>query len=220
MDGESPGAVRSRVLSPPERFSEIVFGLIMLLSVTGSMAIASKPTTHDLLVGALGCNLAWGLVDAVMYVVNGLIERGRSRALAQAIGHASTEAAGRALLLSALPELLAKAIDPAEVERLRKKIVDRPASGVVPPGLTRDDLLGATAVLLAVAVSTLPPVLPFLLMDEPTRALRVSSGIALALLALSGAGMGRYAGSSPWKSGLAVLLVGLTLVSAVIALGG
>ena len=34
-----------------------------------------------MLIGALGCNIAWGLVDAVMFLLAALTERGRNLAI-------------------------------------------------------------------------------------------------------------------------------------------
>jgi VIT1/CCC1 family predicted Fe2+/Mn2+ transporter len=69
-----------RVLDPVDRVSEIIFGLLMALSFTGSLSVA---TEHDeirpVLAAAVGCNIAWGLVDAVMYLVGVATERARGR---------------------------------------------------------------------------------------------------------------------------------------------
>ena len=53
------------VLDPIERISEILFGLIMALTFTGTLSAASagRAEVREMLLGAIGCNLAWGLVD-------------------------------------------------------------------------------------------------------------------------------------------------------------
>jgi hypothetical protein len=50
------------VLDPMERISEVLFGLIMVLTFTSSLSIASadRASTRSMLIAALGCNLAWG----------------------------------------------------------------------------------------------------------------------------------------------------------------
>ena len=75
-----PSDSHRAVLSPVDRVSEIVFGLIMALTFTGSLSVATaeRAEVRDMLIGALGCNIAWGLVDAVMYVLIELTERGRA----------------------------------------------------------------------------------------------------------------------------------------------
>ena len=51
-----------RVLDPSERIAEVLFGLIMVLTFTGSLSIADAGANdvRVMLIGALGCNLAWG----------------------------------------------------------------------------------------------------------------------------------------------------------------
>ena len=57
-----------RVLEPTERLSEVLFGLIMVLTFTGSLSLAEKGrgAVRTMLIGALGCNLAWGIIDGIM----------------------------------------------------------------------------------------------------------------------------------------------------------
>jgi hypothetical protein len=58
---------RWSVLNPMERISEVLFGLIMVLTVTCSFSVAKsdQKQVHAMLLAALGCNLAWGAIDAV-----------------------------------------------------------------------------------------------------------------------------------------------------------
>jgi len=88
------------------------------------------------------------------------------------------------------------------------------------PRLTREDWLAALGVFLLVLGATLPVVLPFLFVAEPTRALRISNGIAIVLLFLTGYVFGRYAGYYPWRMGLGMVFVGSAMVVMTIALGG
>ena len=65
------------------------------------------------------------------------------------------------------------------------------------PRLQKDDWLGAIGVFLIVVVATFPVVIPFALISEPRHALRVSNGIAIAMLFLTGYAFGRHAGHRP-----------------------
>src|SRR5574342_872110 len=60
-----------RVLEPHERISEVLFGLIMVLTFTGSLSVleAGREDVRTMLISALGCNLAWGLIDGIMYLM-------------------------------------------------------------------------------------------------------------------------------------------------------
>ena len=58
-----------RFLDPMERISEILFGLVMVLTITCSFSVGGggQAEVHQMLIGALGCNVAWGLIDAMLY---------------------------------------------------------------------------------------------------------------------------------------------------------
>src|SRR6476659_9059794 len=68
-----------RVLEPNERISDVLFGLIMVLTFTGSLSIAEsgRDDVRAMLIGALGCNIAWGIIDGILYLMGCLSERGK-----------------------------------------------------------------------------------------------------------------------------------------------
>jgi hypothetical protein len=80
------------VLEPGERISEILFGLIMALTVTGTTSVvtADRFQIRTMLIAALGCNVAWGIIDAGMYLMARLIERGSNALLLRKIREAPT----------------------------------------------------------------------------------------------------------------------------------
>src|SRR5204863_8249826 len=69
-----------RLLNPIDRISEILFGLIMALTFTCTISVieTERAEVKDLLIGAIGCNIAWGLVDAVMFLLMTITEKGFS----------------------------------------------------------------------------------------------------------------------------------------------
>jgi VIT1/CCC1 family predicted Fe2+/Mn2+ transporter len=218
--GSPTAAHPGSVLSPVERVSEVLFGLIMALTFTGSLSVATadRSEVHGMLIGALGCNIAWGLVDAVMFLLAALTDRGRNLAIFKEVRSASDPARARALILEALPPVVAAAMPPEEVDAIRSRLAGLPE----PPrfSITAADLRMAVAVFLLVFLATLPVALPFAFIHDAHRALRVSNGIALAMLFLGGYYLGRHAGRRAWLSGLLMLAIGVALVWATIALGG
>jgi len=71
---------RRRVLEPIDRVSEVIFGVLMAMTFIGALSVGSERLeVRTALVAALGCNVAWGLVDGIMYVVAQLTERTRER---------------------------------------------------------------------------------------------------------------------------------------------
>jgi VIT1/CCC1 family predicted Fe2+/Mn2+ transporter len=72
-----------RVLDPSERTAEVLFGLIMVLTFTGSLSVvdAGRADVREMLLAALGCNLAWGIIDGVLYLMTTVAQRSRPRTL-------------------------------------------------------------------------------------------------------------------------------------------
>ncbi len=218
---DDPGRSVRRPLDPLERFSEILFGLIMVLTFTGSISAASagREEIRTMLFGALGCNLAWGIVDGIMYLLSILGERGRSLVTLKAVRGANDAARARRLIADALPSVVAGAVRPEDLEAMRRKLAELPEPPAR-PRLRREDLLGALAVCVLVFLCTFPVVIPFLFMHSALRALRLSNGIAIGMLFVAGRSWGKYAGYRPWRSGLWMVLLGLLLVGITMALGG
>lgn len=209
-----------QVLSPPERISEVLFGLIMVLSFTGTLSVATagRSEVREMFVGAVGCNIAWGIVDAVMYLLAILLERGRVLVMLRA-ARGADPAGGRAAVLEVLPEEVGQALPKEHLEDVRVALARGPEPPARPP-LGLRDLRGAVGVFLLVFLSTFPVVLPFAFMSDAYRALRVSNAIAVAMLFAGGFGLARYAGLRPVRTGLAMVAVGAVLVAITIALGG
>lgn len=219
--GTDRKAGRRRILDPLERFSEILFGLIMTVTVTGALSAASpgREEARTMIVGAIGCNLAWGLVDAVMYLLNTLAEKGRGVGILQRLRRARDPGEAHRLVADALPAIVAPLLEPGDLETLRRKLLALPP----PPARARlggEDFLAAFAVLVLVFLSTFPLVIPFFFIPDTMRALRVSNGIALAMLFGSGIMLGRYSGHRPVVMGLSMVGIGVALVAITMALGG
>ena len=214
-------ATHQRVLDPVERASEILFGLIMVLSFTGSISVASagREEVRETLIGAIGCNLAWGIVDAVMYLMTILVERGRGLAIARAVRASADPERGRRVLAGALPDPLDQLFAGEALEGARAKLVALPALRER-PHLTGADWGGALGVFLLASLCTFPVVLPFLFVAPLATAMRVSNGVAIAMLYVAGHVLGRHAGFGPVRTGLAMVAVGVVLVAITMALGG
>lgn len=211
---------RERLLSPVDRVSEMIFGLFMALTFVGvvSMATADREEIRTMLIAALGCNLAWGIVDAVMYLVRTIAERGRMLTLVCAV-RAADEESGRALIEGALSPAMAKLVSTDEVEAMRGRVITLPAPPAR-PRLRGEDWLAAFGIFLIVVASTFPVALPFVLIDDPADALSVSRAIAIGMLFLGGLALGRYAGYGSWKTGAMMAGLGIGVVAVVVALGG
>jgi VIT family protein len=216
-----PTRSSKRALEPIDRVSEVLFGLIMVLTFTGSLSVATagRAEVREMLVGALGCNLAWGMIDALLYLLGCIVERGRNLMTFDALRRAATPEEGQRIVAGALPPLVASVLDPGQLEAARQRLLRMPDPGDR-PRLRREDWRGGLAVFLLVFLSTLPVVIPFVVMHDAHRALRVSNAIAIAMLFLCGYAVGRLTRYHPWWTGLGMVLIGAALVSMTMALGG
>jgi VIT1/CCC1 family predicted Fe2+/Mn2+ transporter len=210
-----------RVLQPSERIAEVLFGLIMVLTFTGSLSVAEadRAEVRTMLIAALGCNTVWGIIDAVLYLLGSLAEQGRDLRIYRAVRQAADPEQSQRLLADALPRVVASVLEPVELESMRQRLLQLPE----PPArahLQQDDWLGAAGVFLLVFLSTFPVAIPFLFMQRALPALRLSNGIAILMLFLAGYAYGKCVDRHPWLTGIAMVALGSVLVGLTMALGG
>ena len=211
-----------RVLDPIDRNSEVLFGLFMVLSFTGTLSVATagRDDVRTMLIAAIGCNAAWGFVDGVMYVLRNLVERGRRDAFGRAVRNAPTPQDAHRVIADEIGPVAA-ALGPDALERARhwvcEQALPQPAHRLRPEAR---DLRGAVCVFALVFASTFPVVLPFVFVSDLRTAMRVSGVVAIAMLYVCGHGWGRYAGINPVRTGLVMVVLGLLIEAVVIALGG
>jgi len=210
-----------RVLEPAERIAEVLFGLIMVLTFTGSLSImdSTREDVRAMLIGALGCNLAWGVIDGLFYLMGCLAEKGRNLATYKAVLAATTPEQARRLIVDALPPVVASLLKPAELDALRERAAKLPP----PPHRARlglSDWWGAFGVFLLVFLSTFPVAIPFMLATSGWAAMRASNAVAVLMLFLAGFAYGRVIHRSRVAIGVAAVFIGLIIVGFTIALGG
>lgn len=217
---ESQGTRLRNALDPVSRSTELLFGLIMVLTFTASLnaAEAGRIEVRVMLIAALGCNLAWGLIDAVMYLLSTRGERGLAVGTLAEIRSARNPEEARAVIAAALPPVILPALKEHDLDRIHAHLVTLPDARQT-PRLDTADYLAAMAVFLLVFVGTLPVVIPFILFDDPQFALWISHAVAITLLFVAGWSLGHHWGR-PWQVGLTMIVVGLVLVAVALALGG
>lgn len=217
MLAESP----RRPLGPTERISEALFGLIMVLTFTGSLSVADagRDDVRTMLIGAIGCNLAWGIIDAVFYLMDCVSDQARRFRLLGALQKATAPEDAQQVIAESLPPLVAAALTPTEYGAIHQKLIQMPLPPLR-PRLGKAEWLAALSVFLWVFTVTFPVTIPFIFMGEVARAMRVSNAIAIALLFLCGYSYSHVVGSRPWLTGLAMVVLGIVLVGITIALGG
>lgn len=210
-----------RILDPIDRVAEVLFGLIMVLTFTGSLSVAEagRDDVRAMLIGAIGCNLAWGIIDAVLYLMGVLAEKGRGLFALRGVRAAADPQHAHRIIASALPPLVASILEPAELESMRLRLSQLPEPPLL-PSWSKDDWKGALGVFLLVFLATFPVVIPFIFMHSAQPALRVSNAIAIVLLFSTGYVFARLTGRHPWLVGISMVVLGVILVAITMALGG
>lgn len=213
-----------RYLDPASRLGEVLFGLIMVLTMTltaGLTVAEGKEGVRQLLLAAIGCNVAWGLIDAVMYIMNCITVRNEKILLIEAVQRAPDTTSALNLVRDGIEPELQDLLDPNDAERMNLSVLKHIAQVRIDRRkLSKEDICGAVACFWLVFISCLPAALPFLFFSRPHLALRVSNFLLIALLFFVGQKWAQYAGTNRLAAGVAMVVLGLALVGVAILLGG
>jgi hypothetical protein len=160
-----------------------MFGLLLPLTCTGTMSVAlgAGATVREILLAARGCNIAWGLVDAAVYLLTSATEHGRGRAQAAAI-RAASDPEAKAQLRALMPGRAGEALSDAQVGAGPGWMRDTPPEPDVEPVQQRQDSIAAGQVFLLVTGAAFPPILPFLVVESVPLAMRLLNATAVAML--------------------------------------
>ncbi len=212
---------RRNLLNPVERISEILFGLIMALTFTCTISVAEADRNEvtSTLAAAIGCNIAWGIVDAVMYILTSLAERGRNKTLLNFVRTSGKAEKAKGIIADALPPVIASVTNDHQLEGIRKSLIALPERDIK-VRITKDDLKIAFGIFLLVFLSTFPVAIPFLLVKDAHLALRVSNLVAIVLMFLCGWFLAKYGGYNKLVTSITMTLIGVGLVVLTISLGG
>lgn len=211
----------SAVLNPVDRIAEVLFGLIMVLTFTGAISASTdaREDVRELLWAALGCNVAWGLVDAIMYLMNVAIERGHAILVIKKIHESKTNAEAGGILKNEIQPAIAGLMTDAELGELSSRLKNLPEPSKRNL-ITGTDLWAGVQIFMLVFLCTFPVAIPFGIIDDLALAMRASNGVALLLLFIGGFLLAGYAGFRRGVTAIVYTLIGVALVALTMALGG
>lgn len=213
-----------RYLDPDESLGELLFGLIMALTVTLGVRLlgsqdALKP--HELAIALIGCNIAWGIIDGVLYLLGSLFSRGQRNHFIRKLRKVSSQSEAITAIREEFgldDDHLAQEKDlaafyMATLDVLRHARLERAR-------LRGKDFMAALMIAILVAATAAPGAVPILLVDDGAVAVRLANALQLGLLFAVGYHWARYVGANPWRTGLTIVGLGLVLVGIAVALGG
>jgi VIT1/CCC1 family predicted Fe2+/Mn2+ transporter len=203
-----------------DRAAELLFGVIMAVTFTCSMSVGSSHQVEisELLIGTIGCNLAWGFVDAIMYLFETLARRSRNRIMFHSMRMSNADEARR-IVADSLPAVVAEAIDQQELELIRKRLMELPSTAGKRQ-LTTRDIQKSLAIFSVSFAATFPIVMPFIFIEDSIVALRTSNAVGIALMFLCGWSVAKYVGFNKWAGSTVMAVVGTIMAVVTILLGG
>jgi VIT1/CCC1 family predicted Fe2+/Mn2+ transporter len=148
-----------------------------------------------------------------------MLQRGEVFANLRSIRNADTQQSINEAVRNAIPATLATMLKEEHITDLSNQIKKMPE----PPAkvfLTWHDLKQAIMIFILVFVSTFPVTIPFIFIQKVSVAIRLSNGIALLLLFLTGVYLAKQTGHHKLLTGLAFAFIGAVLVFVTMALGG
>jgi hypothetical protein len=209
-------------VSIADRFAEFLCGLVMLLTFTLAARFWGA-SPREIVVGATGCALAWGVIDGVTLILNSMFQRGwRDRLVMDMRQKDRTEA------LKLMSEAFDVTLEPVSSESERVEIYDaflRAAKNwkISNGRVTKGDLLGGIGLVIIEGLCSLFVIIPALVIPDFEIALRVSNGLLVSMLFYLGyhrAAHARWDLGPRIVSGLVTMSVGVVLVLLAIVLGG
>jgi VIT1/CCC1 family predicted Fe2+/Mn2+ transporter len=222
-----------RHLSLGDRLAEILCGLIMVLTFTlaAGLTVAEGPdAAFTLLIAAIGCNVAWGIIDGVLYVLTAMSGRSKRVRLIRAVQDAVDETSAIAVIRPEVEERLQTLATPQARDALCRDIltqmrIDAAAAHAVTQArartVTADDLAGAVAIFWLEVVACVPAIVPFILLPhDHLLALRLSNALLVITLFIVGRKWAHYVGLNHLLTGLLMAGIGIGMVGVAILLGG
>ena len=213
-----------RNLDPLDTLAELIFGLLMVLTFTlGARLLGPEELVdgRELLIAAIGCNIAWGIIDGFLFLLGRVFERRRIASICAALATLGDDELGLDALRNELANALVELGNVDDRERFYASIAaaarQRPSPKV---RVTGGDVRGALLVCLLVVATAIPAALPFLVITDPYVALRLSNAVLIGLLFLAGYWWGKHIGAAPLLAGALIMSIGVVLVLIAIPLGG
>jgi VIT1/CCC1 family predicted Fe2+/Mn2+ transporter len=220
------------LIDPIDWLSETIFSILIFLTFSLAFWLIglsgapkqyiSPDEVNELLIGALGAVVAWGLIDGIMYALFSVFQRGERHRLLDDVQAARTNEEAMEIIAEDMDYLLEPIVGEEERKVLYGNILTHlQKSKPRKIGLKREDFTVALAHVLVAILAVIPSTIPFLVLRHDfALALRISIIVSFVMLFIAGFHWGRYTGASPWKTGLLLMSVAVVVVVIALLLGG
>ena len=214
----------SRYLDPADSLGEALFGLFMALTITLGARLLLQSTEIDareMIVAIVGCNVAWGIIDAVLYLIGSVFNRNRRIDFVRKLRATRNEAEAMAAVREEFGLEDEPHMSDADRQAFHRVVLDiLRHAGTERARLRLKDYQAAFVIVLLVSFTAVPGVLPFVFVQDGYLALRLANLIQVGLLFFVGYRWASYTGANPLRTGLLIVALGIALVAIAVALGG
>jgi hypothetical protein len=213
-----------RYLDPSETLLEVLFGLIMALTITVGARLLSERADIvgvELAVALLGCNVAWGVIDGAFYLLGTIFNRNRRMRFVRRLQATTNDAEAAAAVRDEFDlqgEPAMRSEDKAGLHASLLRVFQH--ADTTRPRLHGDDYVAAAFIAVLVAITAIPGLVPLLIFQDSFLALRVANALQIGLLFFTGYWWAHYSGGNRWLAGFGVALLGTLLVLLAVPLGG
>ncbi len=218
-------------LYPHERLVEIIYGLVIALTITSAIRVITGGVDLDIdlmAVASLGAGIAWGIIDAILYVLVVVFQRHRYFLIAGKIRSAKDEQEALSTIQGELEESIIGTLDVEDQKSVYRLVLhaQRRSSdirytrqpGTI--GIVREDIFGSVQIFLAMLLATVVVVIPLWLIEPPHAAVVVSNIVAFSALFVVGYTWAKHTSIRNTVFGLMLVMVGAVIVGISLVLGG
>lgn len=213
-----------RHLDPSETLLEVLFGLVMALTITAGARLLSERADIvgvELAAALLGCNVAWGVIDGAFYLLGTLFTRNRRVRFVKRLQAASTDEEAMAAVKDEFDLEGEPSMRPQDRARLHRSLLELfRSAGTARARLQANDWVAAALIVALVSMTAIPGLIPLLLFHDGFTALRVANALQVGMLFFGGYWWAHYSGGNPWFTGLVIAFIGTALVLLAVPLGG
>ena len=213
-----------RHLDPSETLLEVLFGLIMALTITvGARLLTERAEIVglELALALLGCNIAWGVIDGAFFLLGTIFNRNRRVQFVKRLQAASNDAEAMAAVKEEFDLEGEPPMQPQDRASLHGSLLELfRHAGTARARLRASDWVAAALIAVLVAATAIPGLIPLLIFHDGFVALRVANALQVGLLFFTGYWWAGYSGANRWFTGLAIALFGTALVLLAVPLGG
>jgi hypothetical protein len=212
------------LIDPIDWLSETIFSILILLLYIFAFRIfilsgaaegaETNWSVNDLLIGAMGTVIAWGLIDGIMYWLISTFQRGERRRLLKDIQAAANEEEAVGIIADDLDYLLEPIASPEVRNSLYGSIFTiLKNSSPQKIGLKLDDFKAILGHVVVAFIAVVPSLIPlFVFRYNMELAVQFSILVSFIVLFISGYRWGKYTGENPWKTGLMIMSAAVFLV--------